>query len=292
MIKEFLLRDSFFVIGLSNGSLIMITQIISVISRDALNRSIVMVMGGTLHKIIEQRPKLINHFSNYKRLYVETESMKISLSKNGLKNVEVFPNCRDKIDINTNRISNEHDKIKCLYFSLISTDKGADIVVETAKHLESEGVQYEIDFYGPIDENYSDEFHKSIKSNLNINYRGVFKSSKHNKVYSKLAEYDVLLFPTRWKNEGVPGVLVESKIAGIPSIVSDINFNAEIINDGSDGIVMNENSALHIFNAINLLYSNRKLLSKMKYNAKGDSINYLIDNYINNIINDIRGERN
>lgn len=44
--------------------------------------------------------------------------------------------------------------------------------------------------------------------------------------------YDLHLFPSRWRNEGVSGVLVEIKMAAVPSIVSDICYNAELIRDG------------------------------------------------------------
>ncbi len=90
----------------------------------------------------------------------------------------------------------------------------------------------------------------------------------------------------------MPGILVESKIAGVPSIVSNLNYNAEIINDGVDGIVMNENNAIHLYNAISKLFSDRDLLTKMKYNAKADSVKYSIDAYIKIILNDITCGRN
>lgn len=45
-----------------------------------------------------------------------------------------------------------------------------------------------------------------------------------------------LLLPSKWSGEGVPGALVESKMAGIAAIVSDWNFNAEIVKNDSEGI--------------------------------------------------------
>jgi glycosyltransferase involved in cell wall biosynthesis len=248
-------------------------------------------MGGKSAEIIAKDKNYLKFVANYKKIYVEANGMKKELEDKGLRNVGIFPNCRSlpKNDLNVNEAID--NKIRLVYFSQISEEKGADLVFEAANLLDRNEIEYEIDFYGPINEKFEEKFFSNIDNFSNVKYCGIFKADEED-VYEKLNQYDVLLFPTRWKHEGVPGILVEAKIAGIPSIVSQINFNAEIINDGSDGIVMNENSAPHLFNAINLLYSNRELLSMMKYNAKGDSINYLIDNYINNIISDIRGERN
>lgn len=292
IIGELFIGDNNFVIGLSNGSLIKLTQILTLLKRNVMSKSIVMVMGGTLHNNIKDNERLIKCFSNYKMIYVETDSMKNTLNYSGLTNVGVFPNCRKKVTENIDCIKKNEKKLKCVFFSLISKDKGADIVIELAKMLEQDNIDCAIDFYGHIDSDYLDEFNESIKQYQSINYRGIFKPSAQNDVYSKLMLYDVLLFPTRWKNEGVPGILVETKFAGVPSIVSDINYNAEIINNGVDGIVMNENNAINLYNAISKLYLDRDLLTKMKYSAKADSVKYSIDAYIKTILNDITYGRN
>lgn len=111
-----------------------------------------------------------------------------------------------------------------------------------------------------------------------------FKSTKKNELYNKLQQYDLLLFPTKWKNEGVPGVLVESKIAGIPAIVSDINFNSEIIKDEKTGLVLKKNTPEELAYAIERVYFNRDWLIELKHNAKDSSEEYLIENYIEDII--------
>lgn len=108
-------------------------------------------------------------------------------------------------------------------------------------------------------------------------------------MYNKLQQYDVLLFPTRWKAEGVPGVLVEAKISGLPSIVSNINFNTEIIEDGKNRIILKHSTSVELANAIGCVYSNRDLLMEMKTNAMASAENYLIENYIEDIVQMIRG---
>ena len=126
-----------------------------------------------------------------------------------------------------------HRKLKTVFFSHITPDEGIDIIFNTAKNFP----KVEFHLYGEIDSAYSDTF--AIESNIlpNVTYHGVFKG-RDAEAYEELSKYDVMLLPTRWKNEGVPGVFVEAKIAGVLSIVSNICYNAEIIEDGVSGIVL------------------------------------------------------
>lgn len=271
------------IIGLSKDSLKKVTYILYILNKRLMNNSVVMVMGGTFPEMVKKDKKLKIYLKEYKHIYVETEGMKKSLNSCGVNNVSVFPNCRERTDIDIREKYN-NKQIRCLFFSLISEDKGADIVVSAAEILTQKGINYSIDFYGHIDSKYEQNFHDKIKNNEKLNYCGVFKAASKDDVYKKMLEYDVLLFPTKWKNEGVPGVLVESKIAGIPAVVSDINYNSEIVENKKAGIVLKENTPKELAKAIELLYLDENLLLKLKRGAKDSSKNYLIENYIEQII--------
>lgn len=117
----------------------------------------------------------------------------------------------------------------------------------------------------------------------NVTYHGVFKGESA-EVYDELSKYDVMLLPTKWKNEGVPGVLVEAKIAGVPSIVSDMCYNAEIVEDGVSGIVLKENTVENLTEAIERIDKNRAKLYKLKVGAKQSAEKYYIENYIEDIL--------
>ncbi len=289
-LKAYLTNDNIFIIGASGVWRRRLSKFLYFINKKALSNSILVVMGGKSAEIIAKDRNYLKYVSIYKKIYVEANGMKKELEDKGLNNVDIFPNCRSIPNCCFKVNDTKSNRIKLVYFSQISEEKGADLVFDAAKLLDKNKVDYEIDFYGPVNERFKEMFFTNIGEFSNIRYCGIFKSDEED-VYEKLNQYDVLLFPSRWKHEGVPGILVESKIAGIPSIVSNINFNAEIINDGNDGIVMSKNNAGNLFNAVNELYSNRELLLQMKLNAKSDSINYSIEKYINNIMNNISIER-
>lgn len=282
-IYAILSKNNVLVIGIgSNKALNLFNKVFIFLNKNAMKRSVLIMMGGTAANFFTLKINRKQEIKHYSHIYVETNGMKNILNKAGVNNVSLFPNCRHKPLLQITEKSNV-TQLKCLYFSQISYEKGADIAVEALKKLMKSNISIKIDFYGHISDDYKNQFNDDISATENINYLGVFKSDKDN-VYEKLNEYDVLLFPTRWKHEGVPGVLVEAKISGLPAIVSDINFNSEIIEDGKSGIVINNNTSDELADAIERLYLDRNLLIKMKQNAKDSSESYFIENYIGDII--------
>lgn len=120
-----------------------------------------------------------------------------------------------------------------VFFSRISPEKGADSVLEAARMLPNVGFT----FYGQMDKDYRGRFEREVALLPNVSYKGVFKSAQDDPV-AGLHDYDLRLLQTRWPNEGAPGVLVETKMAAIPSIVSDVCCNAELVLDGKEGVVL------------------------------------------------------
>ena len=116
----------------------------------------------------------------------------------------------------------------------------------------------------------------------------MFKVTNADEIYKTLNNYDILLFPTRWAFEGVPGILVESKIAGLTVIASNIAYNNELIINLNEGIILENNDASNLCNSLKTLDCNRDLLFELKTNNYLSSERYYIDNYIDNIIETIK----
>ena len=67
----------------------------------------------------------------------------------------------------------------------------------------------------------------------NINYRGVIDFEKSTEI---LKEYDILLFPTKFKTEGIPGTIIDAYASGLAIVASKWDNYSEIIDDGITGI--------------------------------------------------------
>lgn len=233
------------------------------------------VMGGNLQNVTKEDKSLCNLLKKCGSLWVETNGMKQSLEEQGLKNIKIFPNCRT--DSNSLAPQNVEKIIKYVYFSRICEEKGVDEIIDAVK--ESNG-QWTVDFYGEVAAEYKDKFENFLKEYPQIKYHGVYDATNGN-VYKELNQYDAILLPSKWSGEGVPGALVESKMAGIAAIVSDWNFNAEIVKNDSEGIVLKEK----LSNVLNKINSQKMM--ELKVGAFESRKRYDIETYREQLLEEI-----
>lgn len=172
--------------------------------------------------------------------------------------------------------------IRCVFFSLIGEAKGADLVLDVAAELP----EIEFHFYGRVEESFRQRFDSGVSGLPNVKYHGVFDSVSGD-VLAELNQYDLHLLPTSWPNEGVPGVLVETKIAAVPSIVSNCCHNAEVVDDGVDGVVLKECDAESLRVAIANLSCNPDCLDGMKFAALDSAERFYIDRYVDLIVSEL-----
>ncbi len=59
------------------------------------------------------------------------------------------------------------------------------------------------------------KFKSELNRMPNVKYLGIFDSVAGD-VVKELNQYDIHLFPTMCPHEGVPGVIAETKLAGVP----------------------------------------------------------------------------
>lgn len=280
-------KNGSFIIATAGKNRKNISNLLSSFNKNLLSSSILIVMGGVFAQDIEGDIKYLRSLKEYKKIYVETGQMKLDMEKYGFNNIDIYPNCRKVERLKWSVNANLDKPLRCLFFSLISPEKGVDLILEAAKKLHN--IQF--DFWGEIKVEYKAEFMKSVNTLENVNYNGVFKVKGEN-IYHKINEYDMLLLPTKFKTEGVPGILVESKIAAVPSIVSDVSYNSEIVEHGVSGIVLRDNNTDSLIESIQYLNADRQMITNLKANALKSAQYYLVDNYIDYIIADLKTKNN
>lgn len=274
-----LLPGQTLLIGISSkgGKSGLFTKLLYQYNRRSMRRSLYFMMGGTEARRIAENAEELKRYGQYKQIYVETGSMAACLKEAGLRNVSMYPNGRKRPK--PVEVSWRKGKLKCVFFSLIQPEKGVDLILQAAGNLP----EVDFTFYGQIDRTYQAVFEAEVGKLENVKYKDVFTGNSE-EVYAELRQYDVLLFPTKWTTEGVPGVLVEAKIAGVPAVVSDICFNAELVADGLEGIVLEENDKDHLMHAIKKLDADRELLHRLKLGSRDSAEKYYIENYVDGIL--------
>lgn len=284
-IKVLFEKNNQFVVGVAGKKTRKILcKLLYLVNRKAMTKSIIFLMGGTAAADISADSNFKKYVSVYKCVYAETNSMVETLINSGLENADYYPNCRFKPKTEFSENNNRKGALRCVFFSIIRKEKGVDIILDTARLLSD----VKFSFYGPIEENFKDDFLKYLKELPNVSYYGVFNGNK-DEVYKELRKYDVLLLPTRYNTEGVPGILVESKISGITCIVSDKSYNSEIIKHDKEGIVLANNTVNDLMSCLKMLKTDHYKLKRLQNENQRSAEHYYIENYIERIVEKMGG---
>lgn len=272
-------NESSIIIGLDTKRLRFILRLITFTS-NCLERSSFFLMGGQSANTISDDPFMSRKLRKGKKILVETVGMKTTLENCGFSNVEIFPNCRTINNSVAPRFENSSGPIRLVFMSRICREKGIDHLIRAINKIEKEDINCcTIDFYGPIDTNIKEEFINFIDACKIATYGGIL-DSKIVDIYKKLNQYDAMLFPSEWKAEGVPGVLVEAKMAGIAVVASDVAYNEEIINEkNNEGIIIHGDLELGLIKAIRLLSKDRELVNSLKTGSYDSRERYSLEHY-------------
>ena len=274
-----LLKGDRFLLGIGHTKfLLMLTNMMYYLRPKAMRKSIVFAMGGNFADLVEGKPETIKRLQRYRQIYVEPTGMMARLQKMGLNNISLLPNCRMRPREEYLPTKNE-GPLRCVFFSRVMEEKGIEIILKAAAMTPN----VEIDIYGPIEPGYENAFSEKVDRLPNVAYKGMF-NERNEPLYKLLHNYDIMLLPSKWAFEGVPGALVEAKIAALPAIVSDICYNAEVVEDGVSGLVLKENTVDNLAEAIDRIDKNRAELYKLKVGAKQSAEKYYIENYIEDIM--------
>lgn len=239
----------------------------------ALQRVLVVVMGGAMAQEIAGDSAYITALKRCRRLFVETEGMIRQLKALGIDNVSLYPNCRP--DFRARAIRPTGQTLRCLFFSQVSREKGADLVLEAA--AQTPDIEYH--FYGPVEESFASEFQQSTHALPNCTYHGIFPGDDP-ALYPLLGSYDLLLLPTRHTTEGVPGILAESKLAAVAAVVSDTSHNRELIDHGVNGFLLPRLTAEALVQAVRQLSADSAALDRMKSAALAHSEAFLLETHL------------
>ena len=275
-------RHDVFVVGFGNAQLQKgFIMALNLLRPSVLGRLVVMAMGGKIAEEIVCDDAYERACKRLRRIYFETESMVDQALEAGMTNVQLFPNCRlrPKAPLAPRQSSGS---LRTVFFSRIDWSKGADSVLEAAARTP----EVEYHFYGHVSEDFAAVFASQVEALSNVTYHGVFDAAEGD-VLSELNGYDVHLFPPRWAFEGVPGVLVETKIAGVPSIVSNRCYNGELVRDGISGFVLADDTVETLVAAIERLDANRGLLDDLKRGASFSAGLFYTDVYIDQLLEDV-----
>lgn len=158
----------------------------------------------------------------------------------------------------------------CFVFTFIGRivkDKGIEELIDAFARLSSEVENVRLVIIGweePLTDPISKHSQAILKNNTGIVCTGFMDD-----IRPSLGASDCLVLASY--REGFPNVVMQAACMNVPSIVSNINGCNEIIQDGSNGLVVEPKSADDLYYAMKRLESDRGLLSDLAAKSR-DSV--------------------
>ena len=143
--------------------------------------------------------------------------------------IAVIPNAVYECTLPTKNF--EAEELKLLYVGRFAFNKGIDVLLESIRTLNREGYKSKLKFYvvgkGPLYEKLTSEYQFE-----NVEYVGFASEERLKELYETC---DLFVFPTLF--EGMPTVVLEAMVHGMPVIVSDTGATAELV-DNNNGYLL------------------------------------------------------
>lgn len=231
------------------------------------------VVGGWLMKFIAEYPTIGEKLKKIAGIYTETDKMKNGLQEeHNMNNVVVFPNFRF-FNPQKTIAENNKDVLKLVFYSRINRKKGLQLIFDLLATIK---IPVELDFYGPVLNEDKEYFEININRFANARYRGLVNPED---AQNTLCQYDLLILPTMYYTEGLPGAVVDAYISGIPVLVTDWLHASEFVKHEITGcIVPFVNGLNETIEFIFQINRDRILLKTLKQNALQEASRYSSDN--------------
>ena len=191
------------------------------------------VIGGWLVAFLKKHRIIAYFLKKMDNIFVETSIMKSGLQDLGFNNVSLMKNFKNLEVLSESQLvySNEEVYSFCT-FSRVMKEKGIEDAVLAIKGINANYGRKicTLDIYGAVDEKQIEWFENlSAQFSEGIRYCGVVP---YDKSVNVIKGYYMLLFPTHFTTEGIPGTIIDAYAAGVPVIASRWNgFNDVIDNE-------------------------------------------------------------
>ena len=194
------------------------------------------LIGGWLASNLEKYPKWVKYLNSFEVNWVEAHALVDRLSEKGVRNAEYLPNFKYFDAPNAlaqTPLHTDGEPFRFCTFSRVMEQKGVTNAARVVEALNIQGRACALDVYGPVDEGYKSGFEAMLVECPHVEYRGCVPPEKS---VETIAPYDALLFPTKWKLEGIPGTIIDALAAGVPVIAAKWQYYDEMLTDRATGL--------------------------------------------------------
>lgn len=265
----------------AHNGVVVLAKLLSLMNYFFHSRLHYIVIGGWLQDFLLKHKDTSRALKKFIGIYVETNTMKQALEKQGFSNIYILPNCKP-LDIlkETDLQSVYKEPYELVTFSRVTEKKGigtaADIVMAINEKYGRE--VFRLDIYGPIDledQVWFDQLKKTFTSA--VRYQG---NAPFNKSVKILSRYFALLFPTQYYTEGIPGTIIDSYAAGLPVISAKWKSYMDVVIEGKTGLCYDFDNNKAFKELLESIAENSNLVLSLKRNCLLKAQDFLPNNAI------------
>lgn len=243
------------------------------------------VVGGWLSRYLDQSPKAAAVLRKLDAIYVEVPAMLRELESRRFRNGILVNKFRRMTPVKPNEVNFVPTQpYKLCYFSRVMKEKGIEDCISAVKQANERAgfVKYTLDIFGFIYEPYRETFEKMIPQFPDyIRYNGIVDFQKSSGV---LKNYFAMLFPTSYASEGYPNAIVDAFAAGLPVIATRWHYNADIIRDREDGLLIDVGNIKQLVDAIEELSVDLKAHGSMREKCLARCAEYLPEYAVEKVV--------
>lgn len=234
------------------------------------------VIGGWLVTFLKNRNKLRECVNRFAGVYVETSTMLKELNQIGLTNIYLLKNFKEIEALAKSELRYQYSNpYKLCTFSRVMKEKGIEDIVKVIIDINSyyDEEVYKLDIYGQIDKEQCEWFEQLSKGfPPYISYKGSVQPERSVEV---LRDYFMLVFPTKFYTEGIPGTIIDAYAAGLPVLSAKWESFSDVIDDGETGIGYEFGNINELQEHLIELHKNPEKINAMKSKCLEKSNEYI-----------------
>jgi glycosyltransferase involved in cell wall biosynthesis len=174
--------------------------------------------------------------------------------------VIMTPNGRDPDAFHPNRTDHGRSPLTLTFVGALTDGKGPDRFVEVVAALRDRGLDFRSQIVG------DGPLRTSLVEPAGAAQVELLGSRAD--VAELLSRSDIMVFPSRPEGEGMPGVLIEAGLSGVPVVATDVPGVGTIVADGETGIVVPPDDLPALVAATERLLGDAELRSAMGIAAR------------------------
>lgn len=232
-----LIRDKKYVVLLSSNGRQVLFPVLGFMSRYLHKEVYHYGIGGRLAREVSEKPRWKKYVSSFKSNWMESVELADKLQEMGIRNAIYLPNFKKLNIMKEEDLRTDYKPpYRLCTFSRVMEEKGIEDAINAVKNVNDKyGKEIvTLDIYGSGENEYLQKLDRILQKVPSCHYCGVVPANESVEV---LKDYYLLLFPTHWKHEGIPGTIIDALSAGIPVVARRWQYCDEMLQHKVTGYI-------------------------------------------------------